>query len=193
MGQRTYRPVVAAMLAVSLLAPTVGASVDLPISVSFSFKRVATKSGPTRFLCNYSAHRQVAHFIIEITPGAKPSDSPFDSGEGRFVAVNGSKNGSLLAALKIALGAKHLPKQVKRSSDLGFGFVILGEHQTRSAEGSFSSSPVGSWTACKVFLPKNGDDGEFYLDLDIAHGKGEFSLKDDSCGDYLLGQLAKVL
>jgi hypothetical protein len=41
-------------------------------------------------------------------------------------------------------------------------------------------------------LPKGGDEGEVLLNLNPVLGRGEFSIKDEDYGDYLLRQFAKV-
>jgi hypothetical protein len=113
--------------------------------------------------------------------------------EGKFVAVAGSDNSVLLEDLKKALDAKHIPKKSLRAKELLFDAVVLGEKQSRDPSGSYSSNPAGDWIAIKIFVPKNGDEGEFFLNLNPVLGKGEFSLKDPDYGDYLLREFARVL
>ena len=77
--------------------------------------------------------------------------------------------------------------------ELPFDAVVLGEKQSRSTSGGFASNPPGDWTAVKIFLPKGGDEGELFLNLNLVLGKGEFSPKDSDYAVYVLGELAKVL
>lgn len=49
----------------------------------------------------------------------------------------------------------------------------------------------GNWIAAKLFF--GGDQGEVFLNLNPALGKAEFSIKDSDYGDYVIGELAKVL
>ena len=54
-------------------------------------------------------------------------------------------------------------------------------------------SPINrEWIVLKLFLPKGGDKGEVFLNLNPVLGRGEFSIKDEDYGDYLLRQFAKV-
>ena len=39
----------------------------------------------------------------------------------------------------------------------------------------------------------SGDEGEVFLNLAPALGKAEFSIKDSDYGNFVVGQLAKVL
>jgi len=45
----------------------------------------------------------------------------------------------------------------------------------------------------KLFLPKGGDDGEVFLNINPLLGKGEFSIKDADYGDFVVQELARVL
>lgn len=114
-------------------------------------------------------------------------------GEGKFLAVAGSENLVLLQALKKALDAKTIPKASRRVEELAFDAIVLGQNQSRGPSGSFSNNPPGEWIAIKIFLPKGGDNGELFLNLNPTLGKGEFSRKDSDYGDYLMQELAKVL
>ena len=69
--------------------------------------------------------------------------------------------------------------------------MILAEHQNEG--GGYCEIPCGDWTAMKIFLPKGGDDGEVFLNLNPVSGKAEFSIKDSDYGDYLLEHFARVL
>jgi hypothetical protein len=109
------------------------------------------------------------------------------------VAVAGSKNSALLSALQRALEAKRVPAKLHRVSELQFATAVFGEKMSRNADGSYSDKPQGDWIALKIFLPKDGDKGEVFLNLNPAEGKGEFAIKDPDYGDYLLRQFAKVL
>jgi hypothetical protein len=69
--------------------------------------------------------------------------------------------------------------------------VILARNQTRSSDGGFSARPDGDWIAMKIFL--SGDQGEVFFNLNPVLGKAEFSIKDPDYGDFVIGELAKVL
>jgi hypothetical protein len=105
----------------------------------------------------------------------------------------GSDASVLLIDPKRVLEAKKLPTRVIRSNVLPFEYVILGENQSRTADGSFNEKPAGNWTCVKIFLPPGGDDGELYLNFNPAIQKAEFSEKDSDYGNYLLAKFATVL
>ena len=113
--------------------------------------------------------------------------------EGRFIAVEGSDNSLLLVDLKKALDAKNIPQRTSRVKEIAFDAVLLGDHQSRDEAGGFHDNPSGDWVLVKVFLPKGGDDGEVFLNINPVLGKAEFSIKDSDYGDYLVAQFAKVL
>jgi hypothetical protein len=92
-----------------------------------------------------------------------------------------------------ALDAKQVPASSPRVSDLAFGAVLLGVTQSKDPSGGFSDKPKGDWETIKVFLPRGGDDAEFFLNINPVAGKAEFSIKDSDYGDYVVAQLAKVL
>jgi len=99
----------------------------------------------------------------------------------------------LLANLRRALQASQVPSHSLRIAELPFSVVVFGEKMSRNADGSYSAKPPGNWIVIKIFLPKDGDQGQVFLNLNPKEGKGEFSLKDSDYGDYLLTELAKVL
>jgi len=91
------------------------------------------------------------------------------------------------------LTAKKLPINAKRVSELPFDAVVLGENQSENTDGGFADKPAGKWTVIKLFLPVGGDEGEVFLGINPTAGKGEFSMKDEEYGDYLLKEFARVL
>ena len=56
-----------------------------------------------------------------------------------------------------------------------------------------SDNPRGDWVLIRLFLPKGGDDGEVFLNLNPVLGKAGFSIKGSDYGNFLMEQLAKVL
>jgi hypothetical protein len=118
---------------------------------------------------------------------------PIAAAEGKFLAVAGSENSALLEDLMKTLEAKRLPTPGTREAELAFDAAVLGEKQSRSSAGGYSDNPPGDWKLIKIFLPKGGDEGEVFLNVNPVLGKAEFSIKDSDYGDYVLGQLAKVL
>ena len=167
--------------------------VDAPPTVMFDLK--PPKTGTTTvYDCTYTARGKTARFRLEFREGGRTStDLPVAWGQGRFVPVANSDNATLLKDLKTALDAKHIPARAERIPELPFDTAVLGERQSRSSAGGFSSTPPGDWVLIKVFLPKGGDDGEVFLNLNPVLGKGEFSIKDSDYGDYLINAFAKVL
>jgi hypothetical protein len=168
---------------------------DGPPTVLFDINSVPAPSAGTHlYECIYQARGQTARFRIsykQTSPIA--GELPMGSAEGSFLAVSGSESPVLLEDLKKALDAKEFPRNISRIKELPFNAAILGEQQSRDASGGYSNRPKGDWTLLKLFLPKGGDDGEVFLNINPVIGKAEFSIKDSDYGNYLLEQLAKVL
>ena len=108
------------------------------------------------------------------------------------MAVAGSDSSVLLDDLMKALEAKQAPTRSPRIAELPFDAVVLGVQQSLSSNG-YSENPPGDWMLLKIFLPKGGDEGEVFLNLNPVLGKAELSIKDSGYGDYVVSQLAKVL
>ena len=144
---------------------------------------------------------------LDILPGGGSEDSPqwlasytdeegttkfrFELGEeGKFLSQTGSNPLPLLGALKKALNLKRIPQNVQQSDVLPFEYEVIAKDQTRSPDGSFTSTPKGNWETLKVSVA-NGK-GEVYLNLDVTNHQGEFSAKDVTHGDIVLAELARV-
>jgi hypothetical protein len=155
--------------------------------------RSSVSGGSQVYDCTYRARGKTAMFQLVFSYGAMSGDIPMARAEGKFLAVAGSNNSALLEDLMKALEAKQYPAHQKRTAELAFDAVVLGEKQNRSPSGGYSDNPPGDWISAKIFLPKGGDEGEVFLNLNPALGKAEFSIKDSDYGDYVVGQLAKVL
>lgn len=145
------------------------------------------------WMAAYTDEGRTTRFRIEFGPRTASDDkgSPVSVGQGRFLAEKDSDPIPLLESLKKTLQAKRLPAKVQKVDVLAFDYVVLGENQTRSADGRFSDKPAGNWTAMKVFLAKG--KGEVFLNLNPVTHKAEFSIKDADYGDIVLAELAKVL
>src|SRR5262249_12842937 len=141
------------------------------------------------------AKGRIARFRLQFKQGHTVDDEPIPiaTGEGKFLVVPSSDNSALLADLRKALQATKVPSPSSRMAELPFSAVIFGDKMSRNADGSYSAKPPGNWIVIKIFLPKDGDEGQVFLNLNPNEGKGEFSLKDPDYGDYLLTELAKVL
>jgi hypothetical protein len=168
---------------------------DLP-SVLFDLKPSSgvDAEGFQLYDCTYQAQGKTAKFRLQFKQDRSLSGGfPVALWSGKFLAVPGSDNSVLLQDLRKALDAKSIPKTSRRVPELAFDALVLGEHQSRDSLGGYSTKPAGDWVAIKISLPKSGDDGEVFLNLNPVLGKGEFSLKDSDYGDYLLKEFAKVL
>jgi hypothetical protein len=169
----------------------------LPPTVLFDLKMVAGVNGSVDsqlYDCSYTGGGKTARFRLQFRQkGPMSGEIPMASAEGKFLAVANSDNSVLLQDLKKALEAKETPKKYSRIVELSFDAVILAQRQSRDSSGGYSDKPPGDWMMVKVFLPKGGDDGEIFLNLNPVLGKAEFSIKDSDYGDYLLAQFAKVL
>ena len=170
---------------------------DGPPTVLFDIKRASRSPRPAEldvYDCTYVARGKTAKFRLLFKQNSPMSgDVPVAGAEGKFMAVPGSENAALLEDLRTALDAKAIPAGSARIAELSFDAAILGQRQSRNPTGGFSNNPPGDWIAIKIFLPKGGDDGEVFLNLNPVLGKGEFSIKDSDYGDYLLGEFAKIL
>jgi hypothetical protein len=147
--------------------------------------------------CVYEARVKTAKFRLQLRQGHPVSGKiTTAAAEGKFLAVAGSENSALLEDLMKALEAKRLPAHAPRAPELAFDAAVLGEKQSRSSAGDYSDNPPGDWKLIKIFLPKGGDEGEVFLNVNPILGilgKAELSIKDSDYGDYVLGQLASVL
>jgi hypothetical protein len=167
-----------------------------PPVVTFDIRAAADPVLPhvELFDCTYRARGKTAKFRIQLRQDHPASGAiPIAAAEGKFLAVAGSDNLVLLEDLMKALEAKRFPAHPKRVAELAFDAVVTGEKQSRTSGGAFSGAPSGDWKLVKVFLPKGGDEGEVYLNMNPVLGKAEFTIKDTDYGDYLLEQLARVL
>jgi hypothetical protein len=151
--------------------------------------------GSQDWLATYTDESGTTRFRIELDPSVKSSDKSFPtlSGKGRFLAEAGSNPIPLLEGLKKALQAKHMPTKARKTDVLPFDYVILGENQTRSADGGFAARPKGTWTAMKIFLSHRKDEGEVFLNIDAVAHQAEFSIKNSDYGDLVLQELAQIL
>lgn len=156
-------------------------------SVGFDLTNVRQSSDDASSLWDaiYKSAAHVARFTIVLEKPEKSVSSPIllRFGKGKFLAVKGSDNTALIAELKKQLEAKSIPAAVARVQELPFEYVILGEDQHRNSK--------VHWITMKLFL--GDDEGEVYLNLNPAQNKGEFTIKDSDYGDFVVGQLARVL
>lgn len=147
----------------------------------------------TTWRATYKSKGHTATFRIELQSKSKGTDKPIplSSGKGRFIAQQGSDSSALIAALKRALQAKHIPLKPKRLSELPFEYALLGLGDHRPPDGNFDLQKKGDWLTLKLFF--GDDEGEVFLNLNPVSGKGEFSIKDPDYGDYVVDKLAQVL
>ena len=181
----------------NIAATEVGRHAPEPIALTFHILAadVAASPGRSTWDATYTSNGKTARFRVELTAGTTKERGFFVPGSGCFYSVSGSDATGLLADLRPVLGAKHLPTNPKRVSKMPFDVAFLGVNQSKLPDtantfGGFRSNPPGDWTVVKVFLP---DDIEFFLNINSTAGKAEFSMKDDSYGDDILKELAKVL
>jgi hypothetical protein len=169
---------------------------DDPPPVVFAIKRnrsQADTSGMEAYECRYQARDRAAGFGIQLKKGPMTGKPLMAGVEGKFEAIAGSDDTVLLLDLARALQAKKIPRNTIRITELPFDGMVLGEQESRDFHGGFSEFPKGDWTTMKIFLPKGGDDGEIFLNLNLVQGQGEFSMKDSDYGDYVVAELAKIL
>jgi len=160
-------------------------------ALGFDIIPLASSDGSPRWLAAYSDEGRTTKFSFEF--GSMPSTdsgSAPATGKGRFVAEEESDPVPLLSALKKTLQAKRLPAHTEKSEDVPFSFLLIGENQSRSSDGSFSPNPKGNWTATKIFLAN--DTAEVYFNFNPVIHKAEFAVKDAKFGDRVLAELARV-
>jgi hypothetical protein len=160
-----------------------------PSSVKFDIFPAGGSGGAQSWFASYTDGDRTTKFRIEVGPASAVQDRADTlSGMGTLSAEPGSDPTAMLAALKTALHAKHVPRTVMHADSLHFTYVLLRDHQTRQPDGSFSSSPAGNWSAMKIFLNK----GEVFLNLNPPDAVAEFSMQDPNSGDAVIAELAKV-
>ena len=167
-----------------------------PTAVVFQIKRIDTVlsiPGVEYYECRYQALERIAKFGLEIKKGPMTGKPAMAGVGGKFVAIAGSQDSVLLQDLARSLDAKRIPSNSIRIPEMPFDGMVLGEAESRNFHGGYSENPKGNWTTMKIFLPKGGDEGELYLNLNPVAGQGEFSIKDSDYGDYIVAELAKVL
>ncbi len=158
----------------------------------------APKSDGSAWIGTYKSQGKTALFRFEFE-APQNADHPIPNmsitmGKGRFVALEGSDSSSLLIELKKALEAKQLPTKVARVKELPFSYASFGDHQSQAREGGgFGPIPPGNWNPRKIFIGEDKGECEFFLNINPAIRKGQFSIKDPDYGDQVLAQLAKVL
>ncbi|HZC65713.1 MAG TPA: hypothetical protein VE545_04010 [Candidatus Dormibacteraeota bacterium] len=168
-------------------------------SLGFDIQPLPSEGPATIWLATYASQDKTAKFRIELN-ASKPLDDKethdlgmlMQTGEGRFVAEGGSDARIMLANLRRVLEAKVFPAKTQRVRSIPFTFVSFGPNESRSADGGFSTKPVGGWTPMKIFIGEE-DEGEVFLNINPAMHKGEFSIKDSDYGNFVLAQLARVL
>jgi hypothetical protein len=158
--------------------PVAESYVPTATAVRFDILPVGGSEDTRVWLASFTDEGRTTRFRIEL------------SQQGKFLAETGSDPIPLLDRLKKALAAKRMPQNVKQADTLPFEYEVLGEDQSRSATGTYSSQPKGPWTTMKVVLA-NGK-GEVFLNLNPADHQGEFAAKDARYGDVVLGELSRV-
>jgi hypothetical protein len=167
-----------------------------PPSLPFDLVPVNTSatSGQQQYQCAYEVRGKIARFRLEFSEGSTSQEQfPVTRIDGKFVAVQGSEDAALLEDLRRVLLAPHPALKSRKVSELPFDGVILGRNQSKVSISGYNAKPPGNWMLMKIFLPKGGDDGEVFLNINRVDGKGEFSIKDSDYGDYVLNALAEVL
>jgi hypothetical protein len=160
-----------------------------PNAVKFDILPAGGSGGAQSWRASYTDGDRTTKFLVEVGPASAVQDRADTlSGIGTLSAEPGSDPTLLLDSLKTALHAKRVPRTVMHADSLPFTYVLMGDHQTRQADGSFTSSPAGNWIAMKIFLGKS----EVFLNLNPPDAVAEFAMKDPSQGDMVLAELAKV-
>jgi hypothetical protein len=171
---------------------------SVPNAVGFDIESQRTADASQHWLATYTSHGKTAKFRMELSQAkaikAKESlDFDVQTGECRFIAVPGSDPSALLADLKNALEAKTLPAHSERVALLPFTYVTFGNNNSQNPGGGFNAKPTGHWTPMKIFIVEGEQEGEVFVNLNPVIKKGQFSIKDQDYGDFVLAQVARVL
>lgn len=163
-------------------------------AVGFNILPAQSMGGSHAWLASFTDESGTTKFQIDlsVTTASGGSSSLDSSGHGTFLSQPGSDPLPLLQSLKTALKASRMPANVEKVDQLSFDYTVLGENQSRSASGTFSSNPPGHWTTLKVFFPQSREGCEVLLNINEAAHQAEFSIKNPAYGNAVLGQLAKV-
>jgi len=159
----------------------------------FDLQRLEESASRQRYDCSFKTEGKTAHFQFEVVAGAPSGDPPISIASGKIVAVPGSDASVFLGKLQKTLEAKAFPTKVQRVRELSFSAAVLGTRQSHAIDGGFFAKPPGNWTAMKIFIGKEEDPAEVFLNFNSVLRKGEFSIKDADYGDEVLRELAKVL
>ncbi len=162
-------------------------------AVGFDILPLGNTDGTRRWIATYNDGQNSTKFRVEITAANESDQAGNNAGSstGKILSEAGSNPIPLLEALQKALQAKHFPRSVKKLDELPFEYTILGQDQTKLPTGSFKENPKGNWTVMKISIGQQ--NSELFLNLDTFDHQGEFSIKDASSGDALLGEFARVL
>jgi hypothetical protein len=161
-----------------------------PVPTQFSIAPLKGESGYHSWLASYQEKGKTAKFIIAIQDQPKTGQiASFTKGVIKHVAD--SQPEPFLHQLSVALGGHGKVPSAKHVDQLQIDLAILGAMQTKLPGGGFSGKPLGNWITMKAFLAE--DTGEVYLNLNPEQGIGEFSMKDDSYAEIVLGALGSVL
>ncbi len=159
-----------------------------PNAVKFDIFPAGGSGGAQAWTASYTDGVRTTKFRIEMGLASAVQDrSDTLSGVGTLSAEPGSDPTLLLDSLKTALHATHVPRTVTHVDSLQFTYMLLGDHQTRQPDGSFSAE-TGNWTVMKISLGK----GEVFLNLNPVDAVAEFSMADPKYGDAIVSELAKV-
>lgn len=159
-------------------------------AVGLDIISMGNDNGDVRWLVTYADGTTATKFQIELKTPSAASSGVLASGKGEFTSLPDSDPTALLAPLQKALRAKHAPDHAQKEETLPFEFALLGQEESRTADGSFHTLPKGNWTATKLFLAN--DQAEVYFNYNPVIHKAEFVMKDPQYGDKVLGELAKV-
>jgi hypothetical protein len=167
-------------------------------SVGFDLAPLNGSNGSTEWMAIYASQGKTAKFRIEFGPEKAaetkdPKDSPIRFGSGCILAESGSDSSALLSDLAEAFEAKHPPAMAKRISFLSFTFANIGTNLSQAPGGGFNTKPAGHWIATKIFMGQGDQEGQFFLNINPATNKGQFSIKDADYGDIVISGLAQVL
>lgn len=159
-------------------------------AVGLDIISMGNADGDVRWMVTYTDGGTATKFQIALNHATSSSNGVMAAGKGEFTSLPDSDPTALLETMRTTLKAKHMPNHAEKVESLPFEFGLLGENQSRTADGAFHTLPKGNWTATKLFLAN--DQAEVYFNFNPVIHKAEFAIKDPQYGDKVLAEFAKV-
>jgi hypothetical protein len=165
--------------------------------VGFELIRLTPSDGETHaWLARYPTQPSAVEFEIRMRVAEPAGSSPFAQGSVLFRRVAGTSGAGFLRDLARALSLPGVPPPPGPPfEELRCEVSFMGSRLTRGdgadvIAGSFTAQPPGDWIVGKVFFA--GGDGEIFLAVNPAAGRGEFLAKDPDLSAAVVGEFGRL-